>query len=82
MLHELSEHYGRSQDELLSQFMELNCSFTDLKKSLNTKKDKTKWKTGQDMILMKGPGSKDYDLVVKEKGEEAVLERKRFLEIN
>ncbi len=67
-------------DELNALFMEVSCSKGALIDLLQGKKFQ-KWSKLEDMALARGCDSEEYKYLLKSKGHEEILRRKKFLEI-
>lgn len=78
-LEELCEIYGKSMEEMHTIYMEANCDMDDLRKSLSGEKER--WTALEDLAVQSEPGSQEFDLVRHNRGQDEILKRKKFFEL-
>jgi len=76
----LGEKYKKDVDEVHKMFFEVNCDRNALIKRLEGEQV-TQWTVLEDLALQDKPENQSYLYVAREKGENEVEKRKRFLEI-
>ena len=74
----ISQEYGVCLEEVHNTFVEVSCSKAKLIDVLKGQSF-TKWNELEDMALEKGTESKEYTYLLKMKGPEEILRRKKFL---
>lgn len=79
-LEEIAMSYSKDLDEVIAIFEKVNCSKTRLREVLEGKSF-TKWTSLEDMAVRKPKDSKEFNYIIKTKGEEAVAARCAFLEL-
>ena len=80
---EYSKKYNRKIEEVMSIFVQCSCRYDTLEDFLSSSKTTNKiWKSLEDLVLIKPYLNEEaYDLLLEEKGEEELKNRKRFLSL-
>ncbi|CDW79166.1 UNKNOWN [Stylonychia lemnae] len=75
---EIAQKYSVSDEEINRLFIDVCCSKTKLIEVLE-KKSFSKWNELEDLALQRGTESNEYNFLLKHKGYEEIIRRKKFL---
>lgn len=79
-LHEIAQQYGVSDEEVNKLYFTVSCSKGKLIECLQGKSF-TKWNELEDLALRRGTESEEYGFLLKVKGAEEIVRRRKFLGI-
>lgn len=77
---QIGQEYGVPEEEINDLFIQVSCSKSKLLETLKGQ-NFTKWSELEDMALQKGTESAEYRFLLKTKGHEEILRRKKFLSL-
>ena len=77
-LERIGQEYGVEMEEIHKIYFDVSCSKTKLVERLKGQSF-TQWNELEDMALEKGTESKEYSFLLKTKGYEEIVRRRRFL---
>lgn len=79
-LQKIAQEYGVNEEDIHMMFIEVSCSKKKLIETLQGK-SYSKWNELEDMALTKDSESNEYRFLLKTKGYEEIIRRKKFLGI-
>lgn len=77
-LQQIAQEYGVNEEEIHDRFFKVSCSKAKLIESLKGQSF-TQWTELEDLALEKGTESIEYKYLLKAKGYEEILRRKKFI---